>query len=381
MQVQHCSTMREEYTIYFTVSCCGIVSSTFVAMVLWRWGNFRISLTYLLFWLHVSLIAEEITLLPLVYSYSDGLCTTAQFFHFYFALMNIIVIFELVESHRYFLLGGFDWTHNVLQKYGTLLFLIFPIITVVPYAAQQSDWTSLADDDGGWCVDPINDSFSSAIAFRYAWAWLFLFGAICIMIYTAFRVLKADKIIASKYLSTVGLMVFISIIAWIPRSIEQIPSLRYHGEHINHRMVSFLPVPVSGICFGLLFYFFERPSLNLFGDRLFAPAMAAALGLQSTESPDNRGSFTWEIDELEFLQQLSSTSAPASGGTLSFIVGGRTRPPGLSNGSHINSDQLPVNARSSTSRRSGGASFVSALSTSSNPMRDSVLSDESMLNL
>jgi hypothetical protein len=357
--------MLADYTIYFVISCLGICSSIFVAVSLFLWGSFSVAITHLLFWLHISLIAEEVTLLPFVFSYSSTLCVAAQFFHYYFGMMNVIVVFQLVDMHRYYLLGGIEWIREIVRKYGPYFFVIFPIISVIPYITQAHNWTNSIDDDSGWCVESTDEAFSSIVAYYYVWVWLFLFASICMVCYTVVCVLKADKNLASKYISTVGLMTLISILGWIPRSIEQISSIGDSGNHEKHRMVSLLPIPISGICFGLLFYFFERPNLSLLKGRLFAPPMVAALGAASTDSSDHRGSFSWEISSLAFLQNLALEDE------------GSVKDPDRKSKSRISAYATSKNSRlsaisnnNSISRRSeAGASFVSSLSEVDNPIR------------
>lgn len=110
--------------------------------------------------------------------------------------------------------------------------------------------------------------------------------------------------IGKKYLSTVGLMLLISIVSWIPRSIDQFPSIRNHGNHYIHRLVSLLPVPICGICFGLLFYFIERPNLALFKDELLAfmlrnSTTSASFSTAHGDTSSCRCSFSWETEEQE----------------------------------------------------------------------------------
>lgn len=296
--------MNEFYIVFFVFSCLGIVSSGFVIAVLLRYGNFKMSITYLLFWLHFSLLAEEITLLPLIFSYSNGLCVSTQFFHYYFGMMNLIVVLQLIEMHRYLLLNEFEFFRNAIQKYGTIFFVCFPSITSIPYFAREKGWDTLANDDTGWCVEPVDVTFLATMVYFYMWTWLFLFLCIVVMLYTAYRVVKTDHVIGKKYLSTVGLMLMISIISWIPRSINQFPSIRDHGNHYVHRLVSLLPVPICGICFGLLFYFIERPNLALFKDDLLAfmlrnSTTSASFSTSQGDTSSYRCSFSWETEELE----------------------------------------------------------------------------------
>lgn len=95
--------------------------------------------TFLLLWLHASMIAQEVTLLPSVYDRNHGVCTMMEFLHYYFGSMNIIIITLLIEAHRSTLLTGSFQSRKLILKYGAALFVGFPLITVLPGHVSKNE--------------------------------------------------------------------------------------------------------------------------------------------------------------------------------------------------------------------------------------------------
>lgn len=275
--------------VYYIFSTLAIVSSMYILSLLWRWGRFNNCFTTLLFWLHFSLMAEEITVMPYLFSGDTSLCVSTQFFHCYFGMMNIFIVVLLVEAHRSSLLNDPFKSRVLIQKYGKFLFLGLPCIALIPYMMEEKSWYSFSNDDTGWCALSAASSVTFQVVFFYMWVWIGLIVSTVIMLYTFIKVSQTDKFIGGQFFSTAGLLVLISILAWIPRSLERAPHTYSNQSHFKHHFVAFFPVCVCGVLFGVLFLLFEKRTIQ------------SLQTLMQPDQPDDvfRMTFTWEAGDFD----------------------------------------------------------------------------------
>lgn len=222
--------------------------------------------------------------MPKLFSDNHGLCITAQFFHFYFGMMNMLVLLLLVEAHRSSLLTDQFKSRSLIQKYGHYFFLGFPCITLIPYMMDDQNWMSMSNDDTGWCALTEDASLGLQIGIFYLWVWIALVIALSLTLYTGVKVTMTDSLIGSKYFSTVGLAALVSVLSWIPRSLERAPVTYEHQSHFQHHLIALFPINLCGVLLGILFFMFEKRSLQVFQDMV------------NQEAPEDsmRMTFTWE---------------------------------------------------------------------------------------
>jgi hypothetical protein len=240
---------------------------------------------------------EEITVMPGLFGSNVTLCRTAQFFHCYFALMNIIVLLFLVEAHRSSILEDPFKSRAWIHKYGPFVYLIFPVIEVIPYLMNNQGWMNMGNDDEGWCSLPVAGPLGLEIGVFFVWVWMCLIVAVVLMVYSAVILLRTDRIIGSKFLSNIGILVVIAIASWIPRSLERSHHTGTTQTPLQHHALSLLPINISGIIFGMLFFFFEKPSSAVIKE--------LKKGFQVDRDTMFRSSFTWETADLDFLNEES----------------------------------------------------------------------------
>lgn len=230
-----------------------------------------------------------------------SLCRAAQFFHCYFAMMNIIVILFLVEAHRSSLLEDPFKSRTWIHKYGAYVYILFPCIQIIPYAMDDHQWMDMGDDSVGWCSLPVKSPLGLSIGVFFLWVWICIFTATFLMVYSAVRILRTDRVIGSKFLSNVGILVVIAIASWIPRSLERSHHTGRKQTSLQYHALSLIPINICGILFGLIFFFFEKPSVAVLKD--------IQSGFQAEQESIFRSSFTWETDDLDFLNdELNNTA-------------------------------------------------------------------------
>lgn len=275
--------MNEVFILFFILSGISILCSLAVLTSLYRLGSLKSCFSFLLFWFHGSMIGQEITVLPLVYNSSHSSCVAMEFLHYFFGLMNILIVTMLVEAHRSSLFVDYFRSRKLIMKFGSYVLICFPLITALPFAV--SEFTIKYDDDGGgWCVLPYDRNSTWIIMVYYLWVWTFLSGSIISMTYSAYYVCKNDRLLAQKFMSTIGLYVIVAIFSWIPRSFERVDQMNSPADRGTY-FIAFLPISISGILYSLI-YIKERHSLLQFQEEAGDDGIAAG-----------SFSFTWEKDD------------------------------------------------------------------------------------
>lgn len=240
------------FDVFYVITALGFLSSVLVLIALSRFGSLKSSTTFLLFWFHGTLIAQEITTLPYSFENNHRICVAMTFLHYYFGLMNILVVAALVDSHRSSIFSTKSRSRQLILKYGSYVFVLFPMITLLPFFSKTYQQSS-EDDDSGWCVLSIEDDLPWMIAVYLGWVWLFLLYGMGCMSYMLYKVLRSDQLAVSKLFSTISLYVLVAICSWIPRSLELIASSVSKNSSRAH-IIGYAPIDFSGILYAILFF-------------------------------------------------------------------------------------------------------------------------------
>ncbi len=84
----------------FIATALGVLSSFYVITKLIQFGTMKSSFTFLLFFLEISLIGEQITALPFVFTGNSSFCTFIAYLASYFGMMNVVLVTLLITAHR-----------------------------------------------------------------------------------------------------------------------------------------------------------------------------------------------------------------------------------------------------------------------------------------
>jgi magnesium-transporting ATPase (P-type) len=301
-------------TIFNVFNSCSIFGSLLVVLFLFRYSRWNTYFSRLIAMFHVSLILEDISSYPYIYRQDRDLCIVIEFFHAYFDMMNVLIVFALVIYHcmsllsEKFLIFG-KWKHF---KYTTLSIIFFPFIcsfffiTNSFYVSSQNPWCSAPHGDNRWPV-----------VLFYVVVWICLVVSIIIFLFTWFHLWRisvkfesnesSSHSLAPTFFNTVGWYCLCGIAFWVPRSILRFTKLHFRMIYFQY-FVSYIPTAISGIIFTIIFFLNERKALRQWEDDI-----------------GERGdvtSFSWEEKDVMNLFEEGSSSSLSS-----FVVSSSVRRP------------------------------------------------------
>lgn len=265
------------YIAFFILAGLSMIGSVYVIYSIVQFGSQKSCFTFLLLSFHLSMFAQEIVTLPYVFSGNEGLCEAVQFFHFYFGLMNILIVTMLVEAHRSSIFTDYWQAGTRILKYGLPIMLCFPMMTILPFCTG-----SYHAEHNKWCTLPYDSSSVWAIAIYYSWIWLFLLVSFLLLVFSAIRIFKSDRKLARKFISTIGLYIIVAILSWIPRSMERLAHFQTSTIGDLSYFISYIPINISGILYTMIFIH-EKESLKQYEEEV---------------NEDQRFNFSWESNDF-----------------------------------------------------------------------------------
>ncbi len=175
----------------------------------------------LLLYLHLSLFVEEICCIPFLYTPSPGLCKFVGWLSYYASLANIMAMSLLVVHYVNYLSSYSPWLMKRIAIYKTRMVFGFPLITLLPLSTPNNSYGRTSDI---FCSLPSETMVQNiwAVAVLYFWLWVALAVAIYRLVQTLYKALKLDFNIASKIFSTMGIFVFVTMLAWLERTIPRL---------------------------------------------------------------------------------------------------------------------------------------------------------------
>lgn len=286
---------------YYVVAATSIASSVIVGLCVLSFGSLKTVVTKLMVLLHVTLLVEEITVLPYIYDDYNDVCTMMAFLHFFSGLSNAVCLAMLVISYRYLFFPDTHRINAMINKYGVYTIALFPCITFLPFSTNTYE-----DRNKGWCTIDTTETDTNTWAFSvfFGWVWLFLLFSIFMLTVTTYQVFRIDSAMGMKLLNTVGFYGFITIFAWLPRTAIRIQNFHEYDSSQKFQLIAFFPLYISGLLYALLF-FTEKKSLQLFEKSTFRDGIG-------------RLSFSWEEFEEHSGSGSFSRSSDLSGNTLSL---------------------------------------------------------------
>jgi hypothetical protein len=267
----------------------------------WAVYNLRFSLkyfssatTYLIFILHTTSIGLNLTTIPIIFTYVQGLCVLVGFGHYALGLVNIAAIVLIaVVYYRY--TNSTDLVVEVNQKKKAIQMMryiyLFSFITLLPLSTN-----SYGAFNGVWCT--VNVSYWAYIIF-YMWVIPALIFCTTILIYVHYNVSKTGLTgVTKKLYATLGVYILITIFAFTPRCITRIlgsldPS--YELSDIGVFLVQ-IPLNIGGIAYAVCFIF-NRDSILSF----------EKTNSQSQSSIDEK-SMEFTLDDLEAVTKTRAES-------------------------------------------------------------------------
>jgi hypothetical protein len=293
--------------VYYVFAGASILCSGFVVLTLWFHGSLRTSATRLLLALHITLVCEELTSLPYVYNGNPDICTGTAFLHYYFGLASIVAVGFLVVSYRYHFFPDLSGVNKFIQSWALPLVALFHLITFLPFITA-----TYQEHQGPWCsIGGHRNDHTWTFAVFYVWVWLILFFSAVWLVITMVQIYKIDRLSGHRLFSTVGMYSIVSIITWIPRTVEQVTNFTSGKLNAAEWIISYLPLYVAGILYTLVFLT-EKKALILFD---------SAFRMDQRDFDERtHSSFSWEGSSFRF---TNSSHAEGSQYSANSVHSGR----------------------------------------------------------
>jgi hypothetical protein len=305
------------FIVYYFVAGVAILGSVNVLITIgYQFNSMNTCSTILIFFLHLSLVAEEIFALPHVYSYDSTVCIVAESFFEYFGLMNILVVGAMVYTHRWSILDPSVKVRGAVIRVGEAILFIFPMIVFIPFADE-----AYVLPNSPWCSRPYSaQDLRWYLGVYLAWVWVVLIGSIISSIDLSVRITLTSKRLLKSYLTSIGLYTIISLICWIPRTLA-----RFLGPDNDYtRFVAYIPIYLSGMCYAYIFKrnqvtmeMYELSRMDSYiveqADLMFVFDEKDRLSLESTNSDSEPGDRLLSEDDIKYItNQVTRSSADFS---------------------------------------------------------------------
>lgn len=299
------------YIAFYVVSAFSFICVFFVICTIKKFGSASIS-SRLIAYLHFTLLVQNVSTLPYVYTGNSAICQIMGFLKYYSGLSNIVIVGLMVQTYKFLFLEDVYNISPRIDKYAEYFVFAFPLITVLPFSMNMYE-----TNDVTWCVELLVTNL------EYVWFWVaFYFWSSIIILYSSFSlfntvwtVYKADRVLGKKLVKTVGIYVVIALIVWIFLTIS--------ASDLINNVWDFLIVDISGIVYFLLFLTEKKAlkllefqtrttnNINTTTESLYNRSTIATNSLDVTvDSSGNRSNkidlFSWEIDDEVRSHSLAS---------------------------------------------------------------------------
>lgn len=283
--------MHEEgwYIFYFIFAGISMISSSVVTYKILQLGSFKANTTYLFLNLHVSLLIEGVSSLPVIYVPNTTICNMMGFLHFYSGLANILVMICLTLVYVNFLIYNNNRLNEAIKYFSSYVIFILPLITILPMSTN-----SYGVSIDQWCTLPSGDYTANiwSMVIFYLWVWAGLLFSAIVCIWATVYAYRHDLEIARKLFFSIGLYVIITLVCWLPRSVPRFLHIFIDFESSTLLyLLTNLPLYISGLLYSIFFYF-DRTMLTRYEN-------------QSGENVEANLQFTWEDIELALTKRLS----------------------------------------------------------------------------
>jgi hypothetical protein len=238
---------------FLVIACISMVSTSAVIYHIYTRLNFDDLRVPLLFFMHVSVLLEDLSTLPYAFSWNNQLCDIFGWLHFYSGFWNINIV-TLLGFHYLAGITSGKWSHKInkyINKYGFRLSFFLPMITLLPFSTD-----SYGKSNDHWCTLPSGSRQSNnwAIAVFYSWIWTLILVNIIQFSYSFYQSWKFDKELCKRLMLTIGLYIFVTILCWLPRTIPRFLHL-FLSFSTSDRLylLTTLPLYLSGIGYAICY--------------------------------------------------------------------------------------------------------------------------------
>jgi hypothetical protein len=241
------------YVMLYIFATVAIICSISSLIFIWNHRNRRGLVTKLLFYIHFSLLIEELCVLPFIYNDTGDFCKFVGFLQIYSGLSNIMAMGVLVLYFVNYLTSYSGLWLSTIAKYKEFVIFCFPLITLLPFSTN-----SYGEAFDVFCGLPSDNPTQSlwAILVLHLWLWLVILFSIVLLGKVLYKTMKVDSNIAKKIFTTVGIYLIVTMLAWIERSVPRLMQVS-DNDFQTPRLVYYLMVfnvYIISMVYALLLY-------------------------------------------------------------------------------------------------------------------------------
>jgi hypothetical protein len=299
-----------QYIIYYIVCAVSIIGNTMVLLSLWQLKRSKSCFTLLLYFLHTTTLCMAVLSFPFVYKQNLILCQAVEGIEGYFAMMNLLTLLFLVETHRSNILEGRIDIKRITHEYGTYILLLIPCVVFFGFATGAFG----GDSHDAFCILQMNFYQTNFLSFYIIWVWLFLIFCVYRIINTIYRIFIFDKLLAKRFFTSIGFYISIALFSWLPRTfVRFFESLNTNDDDNQFNndlfLVALYPLQIGAILYCVI-YFREETSIKLF------EMYRSTFNNSSCDRNTEGFSFSWDaVITNEMLIKRSTASSISSGRT------------------------------------------------------------------
>lgn len=237
------------YISYFILAGIAITLTSISCIAILQHANLKHISSRLVFWMHFTLLIEEIFTIPYIYSANRFTCSAAAFIHTFSGLANGLVT-GCVMVHYYvnFVDQRYAATVNRLMNRMELLIVGFCCITLLPFTTN-----SYGESFDVWCLIPRHhrtDIYWSFFVYQL-WIWLAIVVGL-VMVMRAVATACAVKTSMGIHLfGSIGIYGVTAILCWSFRISVGLWSVAYIPEGLSESLsfISQLLIMITGVLF------------------------------------------------------------------------------------------------------------------------------------
>ena len=284
-------TKQSALDIYYCFGAISIVCTLYVIGSIFVIGH-ETSPCRLVLYLHLTVLVENITTLPAVYTEDASLCAFLGFLRIYFGFANVIVLFMIVFHYRYIFIIDTLKLKEFVNKRREMIIFISPLISLLPfstdgYGEYRSIWCSIKEDGD------MDDMWSYVVYF--GWILAIVGISALLMLHTIIQVYMADTAIAGSLVMSMGFYAVVAMLSWLPRALGRFGVI----DPINANIFLYF----SSIAYCIIFQL-EKESLRKFEEN--------ARITFADQSENGSVYFSWQFDSTFFRSSSKSHSETSS---------------------------------------------------------------------
>jgi hypothetical protein len=231
---------------------------------LFRIKSFTAATTYLIYLLHASSLAQNITAIPIIYTGNAGLCSFIGFASDFVGLVNLTAVVYI--SYIYYRYTKSDSMEINLRsktlKHLPYILALWLILALGPLITNSYG----AVADGTWCTITLDAKYTLfwSLLSYYLWAFSAVIVAFSLLSYTIYFNSKFKTGLSRRLFTTLGFYIISSILYILPRAVTRVEKGYANFQPTDGEALAIhLPLSFAGIAYAIIF-FYDRVAIKRF---------------------------------------------------------------------------------------------------------------------